>query len=212
MIFVVAIDGPAAAGKGTIARQIAFRFGFDHLDTGLLYRAVGLKAMEIGRGVIDTKVAVRVAGNLSAADLSRSDLRNARVAQAASRVAAEEEVREALIEFQRSFAMREGGVVLDGRDIGTVICPDADVKLFVTASDAVRANRRFAELTDKGAKTTLERVEIDLRQRDLRDKSRETAPLSRAEDAVLLDTTELSIDAAVTEAVAVIEQRLKSRT
>ncbi|HEU0223223.1 MAG TPA: (d)CMP kinase [Paracoccaceae bacterium] len=211
MKFVVAIDGPAAAGKGTIARAVAARFGFAHLDTGLLYRAVGAKALETSRGVIDEGMAELIAGRLSEADLARPDLRTARVAQAASRVAAMPGVRRALLDFQRRFAARDGGAVLDGRDIGTVVCPDADMKFFVTASDEVRAARRYEELSAAGAATTLERVAAELRQRDLRDAGRSAAPLARAEDAVLLDTSELSIDAAVTKAVAVIEQRLQGR-
>lgn len=211
MSFVVAIDGPAASGKGTIARAVAARFGFAHLDTGLLYRAVGVKALASSRGVIDEGMAELVARGLTEADLARPDLRSARAAQAASRVAALPGVRKALVGFQRDFAARPGGAVLDGRDIGTTICPDADVKLYVTASDAVRAARRYAELTAQGAETTEERVAAELRQRDLRDAGRTDAPLRRADDAVLLDTSDLSIEAAIATAVALTEQRLKGR-
>ena len=209
MKFTVAIDGPAAAGKGTVSKAVAQAFGFGHLDTGLLYRAIGAMALHRGRGVIDPKVAVELAKNLSEKDLARSDLRTVRVARAASKVAVLPEVREALVEFQRTFAQRAGGAVLDGRDIGTVICPEAEVKLFVTASDAVRAQRRFAELKAGGAHTTLEQVMADLKSRDARDENRETAPTRRASDAHLLDTTELSIDAAVAEAVALIKKRIE---
>ena len=207
MPFTVAIDGPAAAGKGTIARAVAEAFGFAHLDTGLLYRAVGAKAMMRGRGVIVSKIAIEMAKTLTEKDLEREGLRTARVAQAASKVAALPEVRAALLSFQKNFAKREGGAVLDGRDIGSVICPEADVKLFVTASDEVRAQRRFEELVAKSPETKLETVAIDLRQRDIRDASRDVAPMRAAEDALLLDTSELSIDAAVAEAVALVKQR-----
>jgi cytidylate kinase len=208
MKFVVAIDGPAASGKGTIAKAVAARFGFAHLDTGLLYRAVGKKALDQGRGVLDDGVAVLVARELTPADLEGEDLRGALVARAASKVAALPEVRRALLEFQRRFAAQAGGAVLDGRDIGTVICPDADVKLFVVADDEVRARRRHAELAGRGDDISLERVLADLRGRDARDSGRADAPLRRAEDAHLLDTTELTIEAAVAEASRIIEQAL----
>jgi cytidylate kinase len=208
MKFVVAIDGPAASGKGTIAKAVARRFGLAHLDTGLLYRAVGRRALDQGRGVLDEGVAELVARELSEADLARSELRGAAAARAASRVAAMAGVRAGLLDFQRRFAEREGGAVLDGRDIGTVICPDADVKLYVTASDAARASRRHAELQARGEETTLERVAADLRARDARDAARNAAPMRQAADAHLLDTTELSIDAAVAKAAEIIEQAL----
>lgn len=209
MRFTVAIDGPAAAGKGTVARAVAKEFGFAHLDTGLLYRAVGAKAMMRGRGVIVPKIAQDIAEALTEADLNRDGLRTARVAQAASKVAALPEVRAALLDFQKDFAKREGGAVLDGRDIGTVIYPEAEVKLFVTASDEVRARRRYEELNAKSAETTLEAVTIELRQRDIRDAARDVAPLRAPEDALLLDTSELSIDAAVAEAVALVRERFE---
>ncbi len=208
MKFVVAIDGPAAAGKGTISRAMAERFGLAHLDTGLLYRAVGKRALDQGHGVIDQGVAELVAGELREADLSRPDLRGGAAARAASRVAAMPGVRAALLEFQHRFALRDGGAVLDGRDIGTVICPDADVKLFVTASDAARAQRRYAELRQRGEETTLERVAADLKARDARDAARNAAPLRQADDAHLLDTTELAISDAVAKAAEIIGQAL----
>ena len=207
MQFTVAIDGPAAAGKGTVARAVAGAFGFAHLDTGLLYRAVGAKAMMRGRGVIVPEIAVEIAKGLTEADLAREGLRTARVAQAASKVAALPDVRAALLAFQKDFAKRKGGAVLDGRDIGSVICPDAEVKLYVTASDTVRAKRRYEEMKAKNPETTLERVQIDLRQRDIRDASRDVAPMRAPQDALLLDTSELSIDAAVAEAVALVKKR-----
>jgi CMP/dCMP kinase len=203
--FTVAIDGPAASGKGTIGRALAERFGFAHLDTGTLYRAVGLQALSDGRGVIDPHWAAELARRLEPADLEREDLRSARAGQAASKVAALPEVRAALLAFQRSFARREGGAVLDGRDIGTVICPEAEAKLYVTAADTVRAARRAREL---GPETPVEAVLADLRARDARDAERAEAPMRAAEDALLLDTTDLSIDAAVAEAVAYVESRV----
>ncbi|MHA1128520.1 MAG: (d)CMP kinase [Alphaproteobacteria bacterium] len=209
MKFTVAIDGPAAAGKGTISRAVAEKFGFSYLDTGSLYRAVGVKALEIGRGVIDAKVAVKVAGSLSDTDIARDDLRTAMAGQAASKVAAIPEVRAALLEFQKSYARRTDGAVLDGRDIGTVICPEAEVKIYVTASDEIRAQRRHKELVEAKPNLTVEQVLTDLRARDARDSSRDAAPMKAASDALLLDTTELSIDEAVQQAITVIQARLK---
>ena len=201
MGFTVAIDGPAAAGKGTIAREVAAHFGFSHLDTGLLYRATG-------RRTLDGTDPVDAARSLTPEDLNADDLRTPEVAQAASRVAAIPEVRTALVDFQRAFATRAGGAVLDGRDIGTVICPDAQVKLYVTASDDIRATRRLIELTGKGHDISYDQVLDDLRQRDARDSARATAPLKPAEDAILLDTSELSIEEAVAAAIVEIQSRL----
>ncbi len=203
MSFTVAIDGPAAAGKGTIAKAVAAAFGFAHLDTGLLYRAVGLKSLEAG---LDPAEA---AAQLADEDIARSDLRTPKAAQEASKVASIPDVRAALLEFQRGFARKPEGVVLDGRDIGTVICPNADIKLYVTASDEVRAVRRHKELTSKGMDVSLEDVSRDLAARDARDAGRDTAPMHAAEDALLLDTTKLSIDAAVAQAVAHIKTKIE---
>jgi len=200
MAFTIAIDGPAAAGKGTVARRVAAHFGFAHLDTGLLYRATGRRTMD---GVDP----VTAATELQASDLDADDLRSPEIAQAASRVAAIPQVRQALIDFQRAFARRAGGAVLDGRDIGTVICPDAEVKLYVTASDDVRAARRQIELTGKGHDVTYDEVLDDLRQRDARDSARATAPLKPAPDAVHLDTSRLSIEEAVAAAIAEVEKK-----
>ncbi|KPN63652.1 cytidylate kinase [Aliiroseovarius crassostreae] len=197
MSFTVAIDGPAAAGKGTISKAVATHFGFAHLDTGLLYRAVGAKVLAGGDPVVAAK-------QLTPADMM-GELRTPEVAQAASRVAVLADVRAALVAFQRDFALQDGGAVLDGRDIGTVICPDADVKLFVTASAEVRAERRFLELNAKGLSDTREQVLADVIARDKRDSERAEAPLKPATDAVLIDTSDLSIDDAVARAVAVIE-------
>lgn len=208
MKFTVAIDGPAAAGKGTISKAVARYFGFAHLDTGLLYRAVGKLTLERS-AEIRKAVARQVAADLTEDDLAADGLRTAAVAQAASRVAALPDVRVALLEFQKRFAHRPGGAVLDGRDIGTVICPNADVKLFVTASDEIRAKRRFAELSANGAETRFETVLSELQARDARDAARDTAPMVAADDAVLLDTTELSIDAAVAMAVSEIKKRIE---
>ncbi|NOX41254.1 MAG: (d)CMP kinase [Alphaproteobacteria bacterium] len=202
--FTVAIDGPAAAGKGTIAKAVARYFDFEHLDTGLLYRAVGVKTRQSGD-------AVSIAQNLDISDLRRDDLRTAAAAEAASQVATNSDVRAALLAFQREFARRAGGAVLDGRDIGTVVCPQAEVKLFVTASPEIRAERRFAELCAQGAKTTFEAVLADVTARDARDQNRATAPMRPADDALLLDTTKLSIDAAVTMAVANIKKAMQGR-
>jgi len=201
MSFTVAIDGPAASGKGTISRAVAKHFGFAHLDTGLLYRAVGLR-------VLSGVEPIEAARTLQAEDLEGDELRTAPVAQAASKAAAIPEVRSALVDFQRAFAMRNGGAVLDGRDIGTVICVDAQVKLFVTASDKVRAERRYLELAGKGEEVSRDGVLADLRARDKRDRERDVAPLVAAEDAVVLDTSEMSIEEAVAQAVAVIEGRM----
>ena len=200
MAFTIAIDGPAAAGKGTISRAVAAHFGFAHLDTGLLYRAVGVRMLD----GIDPVEAARA---LTSHDLERGDLRGAAAAQAASKVATIPEVREALLDFQRAFAQRAGGAVLDGRDIGTVICPEAEAKLFVTASAEVRAHRRHAELRAAGSDMTYPEVLEDVRQRDARDRDRSTAPLKPAEDAVLIDTSALDIEAAVAAAIAAIDER-----
>ena len=200
MRFTVAIDGPAAAGKGTISKAVAAHFGFAHLDTGLLYRAVGVLA--------DGGNAVTVARALTVNDLARNDLRSAVAAEAASKIAIIPEVRAALLDFQRKFAAHDGGAVLDGRDIGTVICPDANVKLFVTASPEVRAQRRFAEL---GGDTSFEAVLADVIARDERDQSRTEAPLKPATDAVEVDTSDMPIEIAVAVAVKIVTAVYTSR-
>jgi CMP/dCMP kinase len=194
MPFTVAIDGPAAAGKGTIARALAEKFGFAHLDTGLLYRAVGIKGGD----------PVAAAHSLSREDLARPDLRSLAAGEAASRVAAIPEVRAALVAFQRDFAARAGGAVLDGRDIGTVICPQADVKLFVTASPECRAKRRWQE----AGEGSFEEVLAQVRARDSRDMGRADAPLRPAPDSITLDTTDLAISEALEKACAIVAARL----
>ncbi len=196
MIFTVAIDGPAAAGKGTIGRAVASRFGFAHLDTGLLYRAVGAKGGD----------PVAVAEGLEPSDLVRGDLRSLEAGQAASRVAIIPQVRAALVEFQRRFARAEGGAVLDGRDIGTVICPEAEVKLYVTASAEVRAHRRWLEVGGDEA-----RVLAEVQERDARDMGRADAPLRAAADAFVMDTSVLSVEEAVARAISLVEQKLGER-
>ncbi len=193
MQFTVAIDGPAAAGKGTIGRALAAEFGFAHLDTGLLYRAVGAMGGD----------PVAAARGLKPADLARDDLRTLAAGQAASRVAVIPEVRAALVDFQRRFARAEGGAVLDGRDIGTVICPEAEVKLYVTASAEVRAHRRWLEVGGEES-----RVLAEVTERDARDMGRADAPLKPAADAVLIDTSTMSIGEAVAQAVAIVSSRL----
>ena len=192
MIFTVAIDGPAAAGKGTIGRAIAAEFGLAHLDTGLLYRAVAAKGGD----------PLQAALTLTADDLTRPDLRTLQAGQAASRVAAIPAVRDALMAFQRRFARAEGGAVLDGRDIGTVICPEAEVKLYVTASAPVRAHRRWLEVGGDAAQVLAEVLE-----RDARDTDRATAPLRPADDAVVLDTSVLTVKDAVRAATDLVRAR-----
>jgi CMP/dCMP kinase len=194
MQFTVAIDGPAAAGKGTIGRAVAAHFGFAHLDTGLLYRAVGAKGGD----------PVAAARTLTPDDLGRGDLRTMTAGEAASKVAVIPEVRAALVEFQRRFARSEGGAVLDGRDIGTVICPRAEVKLYVTASAEVRAHRRWLEVGGDEAQ-----VLSQVKARDARDMGRGAAPLRAAADAVVIDTSEMTIEAAVAQALAEVKKRLQ---
>ncbi|PHP28969.1 (d)CMP kinase [Limimaricola cinnabarinus] len=200
MIFTVAIDGPAAAGKGTVGRAVAAHFGFAHLDTGLLYRAVGALVLKGAEPVAAARGLVPEA-------LEQPGLRSPEVAQAASEVAVIPEVRAALLDFQRGFARREGGAVLDGRDIGTVICPEAEAKLFVTASAEARAGRRLAELIEAGLDASFDGVLADVRARDRRDSERAEAPMRPAEDAYVLDTSDLSIEDAVAKAVARVAAR-----
>ncbi|RPH71699.1 MAG: (d)CMP kinase [Hyphomicrobiales bacterium] len=200
---IIAVDGPAAAGKGTIARALARHFGFHFLDTGALYRMVGLAAIRSGGDPADTRAAIAAATSLDPSGFADRDLRTEAVGAAASIVAVVPEVRSALLSLQRDFARKQPGAVLDGRDIGTVVCPDADVKLYVTASPEVRAARRQKEL---GAASYAE-VLAEIRARDLRDSQRATAPLLPAKDAVILDTSELDIAAAVEAAIAIADRR-----
>ena len=202
---IVAIDGPAASGKGTLAKRVAAHYGLPHLDTGLLYRAVARDALASATDLDDAAGAARVAEALEVATLEDPDLRTAEIGEAASRVARHPAVRTVLLAYQRTFASAAQGAVLDGRDIGTVICPSADVKLFVSATPEVRALRRFLELTGRGVDISQEAVLADIRARDERDSTRGTAPLVQAKDAVLLDTSNLDIDAAFRAALDLIE-------
>lgn len=203
---IIAIDGPAASGKGTLARRLAAHFGLPHLDTGLLYRAVGAACLSDGT-LRDGDRAAEAAARLDVSALDPDALRTAELGEAASVVAAEPKVRAALLDLQRRFAGQPGGAVLDGRDIGTVICPDADVKLFVTASAEVRAERRFLELKNRGEDVTYAAVLEDIARRDQRDSSRSSAPLTLAEDAILLDTSRLGIREVVAAALRIVEAR-----
>lgn len=205
---VIAIDGPAAAGKGTLARRLAATLGLPYLDTGLLYRAVGRRVLDAGGDPADPESATAAARALRPADLERTDLRGPEADAAAAAVASIPAVRAALLAFQRDFAAARGAV-LDGRDIGTVIFPDATAKLFVTASLDARAGRRHAELAARGAAVSLARVTEDMRARDAMDAARAAAPLRPAEDAALLDTTALDPDAAFAAALALVEERLR---
>jgi len=203
---IIAIDGPAAAGKGTLAWRLARHFGLPYLDTGLLYRAVGRKILEHGLDPGDAAAAGKVARGLDAGMLADPSLRGHDAGEVASRVGVHAEVRAALLAFQREFAERPGGAVLDGRDIGTAVCPAADVKLFVTASPEVRARRRTNELLAKGRAVEYERILGEIRERDARDSGRAAAPLKMAADAHLLDTTDKDIEAAFRAAVDIIER------
>jgi cytidylate kinase len=210
---IIAIDGPAAAGKGTLARRLAGYFGLAILDTGLLYRAVGMKLVRNGQDTDDHAAATEAAETLTSQDLDADDLRGDAAADAASRISAIPAVRAALLEFQRSFAANPPdiasggapgdtkGAVLDGRDIGTVVCPDADHKLFVTASAEVRAERRFKELRERGLDVIHGRVLADMKDRDTRDSQRAVSPLEPAKDAFLLDTSDLDADQAFAAAL-----------
>ena len=205
---VIAVDGPAASGKGTIARALARHFHLPHLDTGILYRAVALNLFRFGGDPGSEFEAMR-ACDLSSVSLDDPELRSEIVGSIASRISAYPAVREKLLDRQRRFAEQAGGAVLDGRDIGTVIAPDADVKLFVTAAVEVRARRRVAELLARGSPAHLEDVIIDLKARDARDSSRSTAPLAQAQDALLLDTSAMDIDDAIAAAIELAEKRLR---
>jgi cytidylate kinase len=203
---IIAIDGPAAAGKGTLARRLAVTLGLPYLDTGLLYRAVGRLVLDAGSDPADPVTAEDAARALQPADLERGDLRGPQADAAAASVASIPGVRAALLAFQRDFAAREGAV-LDGRDIGTVIFPDAHAKLFVTASLAERAHRRWLELRAKGEQTNIATVEQDMRERDAKDAARAAAPLKAAADAYLLDTSDMDAEAAFQSALAFIRTR-----
>ncbi|MBX9992316.1 (d)CMP kinase [Phreatobacter oligotrophus] len=206
---IIAIDGPAASGKGTIARRLAAHFGLPHLDTGLLYRGVGRIMLDRGFPLDNVEIAAAIAENLDVADLAGEALRTREAGEAASVVAAHPPVRQALLDLQRAFAAQTGGAVLDGRDIGTVIAPDAPAKLFVTASPEERARRRFRELVGRGELADEEAfyaaVLADIAKRDARDSGRSSAPLVIAPDALVLDTTALGIEEAFAAALAAVE-------
>lgn len=212
---IIALDGPSAAGKGTLARRLAAHYGLAHLDTGSLYRAVGSRVLREGGDPSDVARAVAAAAALSEADRLADDLRTEAVGQAASKVAAIQEVRAKLLDFQRNFARNSpgclAGAILDGRDIGTVICPDADVKLFLTASLEARADRRFRELQAAGAAPIRHAVLEEMTLRDRRDSERQAAPLKPADDAFVLDTSALDADAVFAAAVGHISERMRSR-
>jgi len=206
--FVIAVDGPAASGKGTIARALARHYGLPHMDTGLLYRAVALKLWRWGGDASNEFEALRACDDLGF-DPSDEELRSEPVSRIASRVSSYSSVRDALLQRQRDFATQEGGAVLDGRDIGTIIAPDADAKLFVTASPEVRAQRRVRELLERGMPGHYDDVLLDIRARDERDANRDVAPLRRADDAELLDTSHLDVEQAIAEAIRLVEARVR---
>jgi CMP/dCMP kinase len=205
---IIAVDGPAASGKGTIGKALARHFGLSHMDTGALYRAVGLAVLRRGARADDAHAAEAAAAALDLSLLEDAALRDAATSEASSAVAVHPGVRAALLRLQHDFAHQPGGAVLDGRDIGTVIAPDATAKLFVTASPEVRAERRRAELARRGEQRAFEAVLADIHARDARDSGRSAAPLLQAADAALLDTSDLTIDAAVQRAVALVESRI----
>jgi cytidylate kinase len=203
--FVIAVDGPAASGKGTIATRLGRAYGLPVLDTGLLYRAVGVITERAGRDLDDAAAAAKTAARLSPAMLEDPAFRTRTAGEAASRVAVHPQVRQALLDFQRAFAAQPGGAILDGRDIGTVIAPDAPAKLFDTAAPAARAARRWKQLVAQGEPVTLADVLADIRIRDARDSGRKDAPLKPAADAVLLDTSQMTIDEAADAARRIVE-------
>jgi len=208
---IIAIDGPAAAGKGTLSRQIADTYGFHHLDTGLTYRATAKALLDAGLPLDDENVAEKMARDVELAGLDRNILSAHEIGEAASKIAVMPAVRRALVEAQQAFARRKPGTVLDGRDIGTVVCPEAPVKLYVTASADVRANRRYEEILGKGQSADYEEIFADVKKRDERDMGRADSPLKPAEDAHLLDTSEMSIEAAFQAAKMIIDTALNKR-
>ncbi len=205
---IIAIDGPSAAGKGTLSRRIAREYGFHHLDTGLTYRATAKALLDAGLPLDDEGIAARTAQALDLADLDRSVLARHEIGEAASKVAVMPAVRRALVEAQRAFSQKEPGTVLDGRDIGTVVCPDAAVKLYVTAAPEVRAQRRYDEIVAGGGKADFGAIFEDVKRRDDRDMGRADSPLKPAEDAHLLDTSEMDIEAAFRAAKSIIDAAL----
>ena len=207
MSFVIAIDGPAASGKGTLARRLAEYYKLPHLDTGLLYRATACALIDEGLSLEDALAAEEAARGLSLNEFDPERLRSREIGEASSVVASIPAVRTALIEMQQNFAARPEGAVLDGRDIGTVICPNARIKIFVTASPETRAQRRALELAGRGEPADFDLILEDVRKRDARDSARQTAPLKQAADAILIDTTELDKDAVFARALKIVDQR-----
>lgn len=206
MTFIIAIDGPAASGKGTLARRLAEHFNLPHLDTGLTYRAVGHALMQVGLPLDDEELAAEVAANLDLGALDKTVLSAHDIGEAASKVAVMSKVRAVLVDAQRKFAASGSGAVLDGRDIATVVCPNADIKLFVTASTSVRAHRRFDEIVNKGGVADLGEISADIQRRDERDSARADSPLRQAPDAHLIDTSKMDIETAFRTALALVEQ------
>jgi cytidylate kinase len=204
---IIAIDGPAASGKGTLARRLAEHYGLPHLDTGLLYRAVAASLLSAGRDLHDVEAAVAAARAANLTEFDETRLRGREMGEAASIVAAMPQVRAALLAAQRDFARRPGGAVLDGRDIGSVVCPEAEVKIFLTASPEARAGRRARELAERGERADYAAILADIAKRDARDSQRSEAPLRAAADAVPLDTTAMSVEAAFAESLRIVESR-----
>ncbi|MGB2073704.1 MAG: (d)CMP kinase [Henriciella sp.] len=208
---IIAIDGTLASGKGTIARRLADIYGLPHLDTGLLYRAVGMQALDQDIALDNATKLAAAAGTIKAETLDRPELRSPQAAEAASKVAVIPAVRDALFQLQRSFAQQPGGAILDGRDIGSVICPDADIKLWIDAAIEVRARRRMLDFADQGNSVDLPTMIAGLEDRDKRDRNRSQAPMVKAADAILIDTSSLSIDAAVDKARSIIERKFPAK-
>ena len=206
----LAIDGPAAAGKGTLARKLATELGYHYLDTGSLYRATAWQVIRAGKDPHDQDAAEEAARSLHLEDIPDQELRTAEVGAAASVVAAINGVRKAIFDFQRDFAAQDPGAVLDGRDIGTVVCPDADLKLFVTASPEARAHRRFLELVERGEEVDEQELARDLRERDARDRNRKDSPMVQAPDAHLIDTSEMDIEEVFSFAIGLVEEARKA--
>jgi cytidylate kinase len=204
---IIAIDGPAASGKGTIARRLAAHYGLPHLDTGLLYRATARSLMERGERLENVDAAISAARGLALTDFDETQLRGAEMGEAASIMGAMPQVRAVLLDLQRQFAARKEGAILDGRDIGSIICPNADVKIFVTAQSETRAQRRALELKSRGEKVDFAAVLADIQKRDERDSSRSSAPLIMASDAIRLDTTGLDVEKSVAAAIAIVENK-----
>lgn len=208
---IIAIDGTLASGKGTIARRLADIYGLPHLDTGLLYRAVGMQALDQNIALDNATKLAAAAGTIKAETLDRPELRSPQAAEAASKVAVIPAVRDALFQLQRSFAQQPDGAILDGRDIGSVICPDADIKLWIDAAIEVRARRRMLDFADQGNSVDLPTMIAGLEDRDKRDRNRSQAPMVKAADAILIDTSSLSIDAAVDKARSIIERKFPAK-